>query len=330
MTSLPLVSIALCTFNGEKYLAEQLDTLITQTYPNIEIIVVDDCSTDSTLKILKEYESRNLIRLYQNEKNIGFSKNFENAIQLCKGEFIALSDQDDIWEKNKIKLLLDNIGDSILIYHDSELINSTGQSLNKRMSDVNNFVKGTNNKAFIFRNCIAGHMIFFRKKLTSFIFPVPDIFFHDWWMVYAATTIDRITFVPNVLVKYRQHEKSYTDTLKLREVQEHSRGRGAIAGYEQRILTNHKVLKRLNIFYNYQFNKPEDKKFLKKLIDLYTDKEKNVFSLRLFLTLTFNVNKLYRIDKGTSMLKKIQNILKDSVGLRLKNNFHNYKKALKI
>jgi glycosyltransferase involved in cell wall biosynthesis len=330
MTPSPLISIALCTFNGEKYLVEQLDTLVSQTYPNLEIIVVDDCSTDSTFEILKKYESRNQIRLFRNERNLGFSKNFEKAIQFCKGELISLCDQDDIWDKHKIQILSDNIGDHILIYHNSELINAAGQSLNRKMSDVNNFVKGSNNKAFIFRNCIAGHTILFKKKLTEFIFPIPDIFFHDWWMVYAATTIDKITFVPNVLVKYRQHEKSYTDTLKLKEIQQKVKGRATIANPDQRQSTNDKIINRLKALYDYRFNKPQDKKFLQKLITLYSNKEKAVFSFGLFLVLISNINKLYIIDKDTSMLKKIQTILKDSVGDRLKNNFHNYKRALKI
>jgi glycosyltransferase involved in cell wall biosynthesis len=330
MKSLPLISIALCTYNGEKYLTEQLDTLVFQSYPNFEIIVVDDCSTDSTIEILKRYEAKDQIRLFQNESNLGFSKNFEKAIKLCNGEFISLCDQDDIWDTNKIQKLYDNLEDHILIYHDSELINSSGQSLQRKMSDVNNFVKGSNNKAFIFRNCIAGHTILFRKKLTEFIFPIPETFFHDWWMVYAATTIDKIAFIPEVLVKYRQHEKSYTDTLKLRDVQEKIPGRVTVADPDQRQSTNEKVINRLKVLHNYRFNKPQDKKFLKKLIILYSNKEKAIFSFGLFMVLISNINKLYIIDKGTSLLKKIQVILKDSVGHRLKNNFHSYKKALKI
>jgi glycosyltransferase involved in cell wall biosynthesis len=330
MAAPPLISIAVCTFNGEKYLAEQLDTLISQTYPNIEIIVVDDCSTDSTIEILKKYESGNKIKLFLNEKNLGFGKNFEKAIKLCNGEFISLCDQDDIWDTNKIQKLYDNLGNHILIYHDSELINSSGQSLHRKMSDVNNFVNGSNNKAFIFRNCIAGHTMFFKRKLTEFIFPIPEIFFHDWWMVYAATTIDKITFIPDVLVKYRQHEKSYTDTLKLKETNDKTKGRITIADGDQRRLTNQKILERLEVLYQYQFNKQEDKMFLKKLIGLYTSKENDIFSFGLFTTLIMNINRLYVIDKGTGFLKKIQNILKESIGHRLKNNFHSYKKALKI
>src|SRR5215468_9284257 len=92
----PLVSIALCTYNGEKFLQKQLDSLLEQTYPNIEIIAVDDASTDNTWRILMNSAKRysNKLKLYKNEKNLGYSLNFERAIKLCRGDFIALSDQD--------------------------------------------------------------------------------------------------------------------------------------------------------------------------------------------------------------------------------------------
>src|SRR5258708_3925751 len=103
-----LVSIALCTYNGEAYLKEQLDSLIDQTYPNCEIIIVDDCSKDGTVDILKQYANEyTQIKLYINTENLGYTKNFEKAIVLCNGEYIALCDQDDIWDKNKISIMID-------------------------------------------------------------------------------------------------------------------------------------------------------------------------------------------------------------------------------
>src|SRR5277367_1671319 len=114
----PLVSIALCTYNGAKYLAQQLDTLVDQTYLHIEIIVVDDCSTDETFVILKVYASKYpQFKLYQNKKNLGFTANFERAVTLCNGELIALCDQDDLWHAEKIELQVNAIADNVFIYH---------------------------------------------------------------------------------------------------------------------------------------------------------------------------------------------------------------------
>jgi glycosyltransferase involved in cell wall biosynthesis len=111
-----LISIALCTYNGEKYLIEQLDTLVNQTYPKLEIIVVDDCSSDKTITILNDYLSKfPFIKLYQNEQNLGYIKNFEKAISLCNGELIALADQDDVWDLNKLTIMAEAINENMLL-----------------------------------------------------------------------------------------------------------------------------------------------------------------------------------------------------------------------
>lgn len=89
----PLISVAMATYNGSRFLKEQLDSLLSQTYPNIEIIVVDDCSTDNTVEILKEYELKyNNIHICENEINLGVNQTFGKALKLTKGELIAICD----------------------------------------------------------------------------------------------------------------------------------------------------------------------------------------------------------------------------------------------
>ena len=110
MPSNPLVSIALCTYNGAGFLAKQLDSLLSQSYETIEVIAVDDCSTDSTWDILQAYARKdNRLQTHKNDYNIGHTRNFEKAIALCKGDYIALSDQDDIWVGDKIKILMEDL-----------------------------------------------------------------------------------------------------------------------------------------------------------------------------------------------------------------------------
>ena len=92
-----MISIAMATYNGELFIREQLDSILTQTLSDWELIVCDDGSTDNTLSILQEYANNDSrIKIYQNETNLGFKRNFEKAIGLCSGEYIALCDQDDI------------------------------------------------------------------------------------------------------------------------------------------------------------------------------------------------------------------------------------------
>ena len=208
------VSIALCTYNGAKYIEEQLETVINQTYKNLEIIVIDDCSTDETVTIINKFAERdNRILLHQNKQNLGVIKNFEKAIYLCTGDFIALCDQDDVWLYDKIKFLVENIDDNSLIYHNSQLINDAGKHLFK-ISDIFNMYQGDNPLAFIFFNCIPGHTSMFNRELLTYLKlygPFDDNFYHDWWIAFIAASYGKIKYLDKVLVNYRQHLNSLTD-----------------------------------------------------------------------------------------------------------------------
>jgi len=210
-----LVSIALCTYNGEAYLREQLDSIVNQSYSPIELIAVDDCSTDKTLKILEEYADKYpFLKLFVNPENLGYIKNFEKALQLCSGDYIALSDQDDIWNLEKIEKQVNTIGNHLLIYHDSEFVDQNGQSLNRKMSDIMNLYSGNQPETFLFFNCISGHSVLMKKELRDELLPFPDAYFHDWWMGYVATNLGSIDFIKESLVQYRQHQKADTNILK--------------------------------------------------------------------------------------------------------------------
>ena len=129
-----MISIALATYNGSKFLREQLDSILAQSMDDFEVVACDDCSTDETPQILQEYTSRDSrFKVYQNAKNLGFKKNFEHILSLCKGEFIAFCDQDDIWEPNHLEILYKNIGDNYCIGANSLIINENGISQNKTL-----------------------------------------------------------------------------------------------------------------------------------------------------------------------------------------------------
>jgi len=212
-----LVSVAMCTYNGAPFLAGQLDTLVNQTYKFIEIVVVDDCSTDETFEILTAYAAKHpQLNIFQNKTNLGFIENFERAVSLCKGELIALCDQDDLWHPQKIELQVNGIEDNIFIYHDSEFIHEDGKNMNKKMSDLVNFYRGGVPEVFLFFNCVSGHSILMKRVLLDYALPLKKDFFHDWWLAYVATNIGTIDFIPQCLIKYRQHDKSETNILGLR------------------------------------------------------------------------------------------------------------------
>lgn len=215
----PLVSVALCTYNGAKFLNEQLDSILSQSYRNLEIVIVDDGSKDNTWQILEEYAiSDDRIRLHRNKHNLGYTANFARAIELCSGDFIALSDQDDIWEPAKIAELRAAIQDNILVYHNSDFINDNDERINDdTVASVYRLYDGTSCLPFIMSNCVHGHAVMFKRELTKFLFPFNKKYPHDWWLAYVAFNVGSVKYVDKILVHYRQHQHSITDTFSIKE-----------------------------------------------------------------------------------------------------------------
>lgn len=214
----PLVSIAICTYNGEKYLAEQLDSLLRQTYAPLEIVLVDDRSTDGTWAMAKHYAARfRQLRVLQNTENLGYQKNFEKALALCRGTYVCASDQDDIWDPTKVEKLVSNIGDNLLIYHDSEFVDVDGRRLGRYMSDEFTMIAGSKPYAFLFFNCVSGHALMVRKSLLETVFPFPSLGVYDHYLAFMASTQGHIAYVPEPLVKHRRHTENATDVLGSRK-----------------------------------------------------------------------------------------------------------------
>jgi glycosyltransferase involved in cell wall biosynthesis len=212
----PLISIAVCTFNGERYLTAQLESLVAQTWGNLEIVVVDDCSNDGTLGIIEEFAGRDSrIKLHKNNQNLGVNKNFSRAMALCKGELIAPCDQDDIWHPQKLSRLHAHVGEHAMSYCDSELITADGVRMNMRISDRIHMYQGDDPTVFAFWNCVSGHAMLFRRSLLDFALPIPDIKFHDWWLAFLATTNGAIVYLNEPLVQYRQHANAQTDLSRI-------------------------------------------------------------------------------------------------------------------
>lgn len=308
MSSRPLVSIALCTYNGAAYLSAQLYTLVNQTYPNIEIIAVDDCSADDTLKILNQYAGKYpQVKVFQNETNLGYVKNFEKALSLTTGEYIALSDQDDIWELNKIELMVDAIGENILLYHNSAFINEDGKPLNRRMTDVRNFYQGGDSRVFLFENCISGHAMLFKRGLLKYFESFNGVIIHDWWLAYIALNNGTIAYLPQALVQYRQHQQANTNILRL------DRGEG-----KKKSQSLQKIEHQLAItqaFVDYPFN--QDITFKKKLLSLMLSRMESYFSFSLAWFVYCNRDTLLYIQKKSAW-SKLNFIIKMVWGYKLK------------
>lgn len=213
--SQPLISIAMTTYNGEKYLREQLDSILNQTYSNFELIICDDCSKDSTWQILEEYaQNDNRIKIYKNEHNLGFKKNFEKAISLCNADYIALSDQDDIWLENHLGLLFNNIdGKSMsagntLILENGELVPhatySKRHEFYRLQSDEDLLIF-----IMFFHSPCQGASSLYRKDLLIKAMPIPEgVLYHDAWFSACACCMSGVGYTFEPISIYRLHDSN--------------------------------------------------------------------------------------------------------------------------
>jgi glycosyltransferase involved in cell wall biosynthesis len=306
----PLISIALCTYNGERYLKEQIDSILAQTYQNIEIIVVDDCSHDTTVSILEHYANIVNLKYVINEKNQGFVKSFERAISLCEGEYILLSDQDDVWETHKIQTLLDVIENHVLVYSNAKLVDEHLVPLGKNLLDPQkiNCFSGSNNKAFVFKNCISGNTLMFRKELKEVCLPFPKgISFHDVWLAFVAATYGSISYVDQPLILYRQHACNITDIHKRRKTRK---------TFTQKITAKKQSYERrlafIQGFAQLAILSQEDKVFFHTLMHLCDRSQNSLISFALLHFLLQHQKELYAMDKQI----KLSQIIKDSLGIK--------------
>ncbi len=198
--------MALCSFNGERFLPAQLDSVLAQEDVEIEVIALDDGSSDDSLALLHKYASRDArIRVQRNPQNLGPTASFERAMALCHGDFIAPCDQDDLWHPRKLATLLAAIGHADLAYCDSDYIAADGSPLQRHVSDDMAMLSGASPIKFLFANSVSGHAALVRKSLLEIARPFPQHSFHDWWLALCAAGRDGIVFVPQSLVQFRRH-----------------------------------------------------------------------------------------------------------------------------
>lgn len=217
----PLVSVAMATYNGEKYIAEQLESIINQSYKNIELVITDDASADGTVAVIQDFQHRyDFITLFINPVNSGVTNTFEHSFRNCTGDFIAIADQDDIWDLQKIEILINAIGKEDAVFSNSELVDKAGQSLGQLFSSLMQLQSYYSGAPFLMGNCIPGHTIIMRSSFTRSILPLPKTIMFDRWISFCAAANNGIKYVDQPLVKYRQHDSNTIGTGK-------SKNRGA-------------------------------------------------------------------------------------------------------
>jgi len=205
-----MISIAMATYNGERFLAEQIDSILKQTIQNFELIVCDDCSTDDTWNILMKYQDRdNRIHCFRNERNLGYAKNFERAMILCKGNYIAFSDQDDIWTEDHLQILFDTIGDNIACCSDAILLEN-GKLTDKLSDRIGGGVSQLDTVEKKLKRILysatpySGNAMMLNKMFLKNILPISTVS-HDTWISLYACIMNGFIYSNKITVHYRQH-----------------------------------------------------------------------------------------------------------------------------
>jgi glycosyltransferase involved in cell wall biosynthesis len=204
-----LVSIALCTYNGERFLDEQLKSILQQSYRELEVVIIDDCSTDASVEIIKSYAETDERIIYSiNESNLGFNKNFEKAISFCKGEYIAIADQDDIWELNKIELMLQEWpAHSDFVFSLSG--NFTDSNFENRTPAPSVYYDNIDDtRKLVFNSPVHGHACMFKRDFFKLCTPFPENIFYDWWMSMHAASRGIVGCIPLTLTWHRVHSNN--------------------------------------------------------------------------------------------------------------------------
>ena len=223
MTGAITVSVALCTHNGELFVAEQLESIFAQTVIPDEIIVSDDGSTDGTLAVLDRAVTARTggprVTVLKNATPIGVAANFQKAIEACRGDVIVLSDQDDVWEPGRVAALVaefERRPELTLLHGNALLITADGRALPGSLFEALGVGVGFQRlvhsghawRVLVKRNIVTGATASFRRSLADLALPVPAGWLHDEWLAIIAAATGVVDLTDSRLIRYRQHDSN--------------------------------------------------------------------------------------------------------------------------
>ena len=206
------ISIAMATYNGEKYLKEQLDSILLNMFDNDELVISDDGSDDTTIQTIKEYVARDSRIKFLNGPKMGIKQNFANAIKHSSGKYIFLSDQDDVWDRNKVEKVLDVFmtSKSTCVLHNAEIVDENLLSWERTFFEFRKSQLGYFRN--ILKNSYIGCCMAFSSSLKDIILPIPDtIEMHDQWIGLISEKLGKNVLMNDCLIKYRRHKKNFSE-----------------------------------------------------------------------------------------------------------------------
>ena len=212
------ISIAMCTFNGGDFLPMQLESITRQNRPPDELIVCDDGSSDGSLDALHQFARLAAfpVRIIKNKRNLGSTKNFDQAISLCTNDIVVLADQDDVWYPEKLALLhasFTSPSAPIAVFSDADLIDETGRTLGLSLwesfsfgsREQNRFADGEALHILVKHPVVTGASMAFRREYLPLISPIPPNHVHDNWISFLLAACGPFMPLPKALMQYRRH-----------------------------------------------------------------------------------------------------------------------------
>jgi glycosyltransferase involved in cell wall biosynthesis len=212
------ISVAMCTYNGARFLQQQLQSIAAQSRLPDELIICDDCSTDGTVEIIDAFVRRACfpVRVLINEGTLGATKNFEKAIALCQCEIIVLADQDDVWLSPKLECIADIFmrwPETVAAFSDADIIDEASKCVKGRLwetfffgrKEQKRFANGQALNVLLKHPVVTGATMAFREEFRRLVLPMPAHHAHDYWMSILLSACGDFRLIPDALIQYRQH-----------------------------------------------------------------------------------------------------------------------------
>ncbi len=222
----PSLGLAMCTYNGARYLDEQLKSIAAQTRKPDSLLVVDDCSSDRTTEIVRDFarQARFPVQLVVNHANLGFVQNFAKAISLCAGDVIVLADQDDVWRPQKLERLEHAFQRTELdaCFSDAEVVDEQLRPLRLRLFEACGFGRDEQRRALdgeafevlVRHNVVSGGTLAFRCQQKELVLPIPSVWAHDAWVALLIAAVGCVSVLEAPLIQRRQHGANSSGRVK--------------------------------------------------------------------------------------------------------------------
>lgn len=319
------ISVVLSTYNGEKYIIEQLKSIVEQTCQPDEIIISDDHSEDDTVnlveKYVKHYELQHLICVIQNDSQVGVVKNFERATECCTGNIVFFCDQDDVWEKNKIYIMAHYFQDNDVaaVFCNAIITDKNLKSQGITQWDKIRFSPNTGNTEqciynrteiipeLLKHNVMTGMCMAIRREVATF-FGIPRGTLHDSWLAWISTINGKVVAINIPLVRYRQHSNNVigaNSKISKKKLKEYKRIRAQeIVWLGDRFTSIYNIISNFKKFERY-YHKIEEAIYFNYERGRILESREKGYIIKLFKMYYRGLYKKYTEDNFISLLKDI-------------------------